>query len=1104
MIDADTAARREALDPSRSFCVTAPAGSGKTELLTQRILALLARVDRPEQVLAITFTRKAAAEMRDRLVEKLHQAKSAEPVTEAHEQVTRDLALAVLEHARDQQWSLDPEVFNLRTIDSLCGDLTRQMPVMSALGGQISVTEQHRPLFEMAVAALMKRVEQADSAGLALRALLLNFDNDWERLRRLLVQLLERRGDWGPRLGMHHSPEQSEQDLLKTVQELTEAVICRVAGQLADDVTELEALTNFAAGNLDRESVVLSNSASTLSAWRHAIDLMLKKDGDWRSAKGINKTLGFPVGSDGEKSRLRILLEKHAGERFRELLIELRRLPQIDSADQSWQLVLHLSHLLPILLAELLLVFQAEGKVDYTHIALAAETALGPDEEPTDLALRLDYQIEHVLIDEFQDTSDQQFRLLHKLTRGWAEHNQTERAPRTLFLVGDGMQSIYGFRYANVSLFLRARDHGIGGVLLEPLALKRNFRSQQGVVDWVNNVFSQLLPPIDDLPRGRVSHSSAIATHASLPGEAVSCNIFPASEGHAEADFLAQTILKLRRSEPTSSITILVRARSHALPIIAALKSAGVDFVGRDLEPLKKTATVNDLLSLCHWFANPSNEVAALALLRAPFCGLSLPTIHLLWQTPRPFSLRGALRGAPKTLGDSCQSRIGVLLTALDWGVEHRDRLSLPVWMEQVWLRLGADKTIAQDQHDDALRFFAVLREAEVAGVGLDIDWLLQRLDKLYAEHPASNDAVQIMTLHKSKGLQFDYVFVPVLHKSVAGNDRALLRWHLHVDRSDHHGDLGGLLIAADDRQDKSEPSLYNYLSWLQSERDSAELRRLLYVGVTRARKRVWLTGEAPNEDEWPNWPGNKTPFGILRAAVESQTHFHDRDRAPSVKKSDAAVRQNIAYLRLPDSPSIASSENEQSGGGIAIPATLYRKSNLAERVLGTAVHRVLELISQRELIPKTVDEQIENQILLGLQRGGLVGEALQSMRLAAIAMLNKTLASEEGQWVLSAHDHARNEWALWQGGDTPSKRVIDRTFIDRTSGVQWIIDYKTSKPQTDESHDAFIAREVEHYRSQLLDYQALLAAFAPMKDHLPKIALFFVNSGKLVPIDET
>ena len=100
----DAHARMEALDPIRSFCVTAPAGSGKTELLTQRLLALLARVDQPQQVLAITFTRKAAAEMRSRLLEKLQQARAEDPVSEPHEQVTRDLAIAVLERARRCHW----------------------------------------------------------------------------------------------------------------------------------------------------------------------------------------------------------------------------------------------------------------------------------------------------------------------------------------------------------------------------------------------------------------------------------------------------------------------------------------------------------------------------------------------------------------------------------------------------------------------------------------------------------------------------------------------------------------------------------------------------------------------------------------------------------------------------------------------------------------------------------------------------------------------------------------------------------------------------------------------------------------------------------------
>ena len=158
MIDSDTQIRTTALDPTRSFCVTAPAGSGKTELLTQRILALLPTVDRPEQVLAMTFTRKAAAEMRERLLSKLDEARRRVEVTESYEQQTRDLALAVLAHADERNWSLDPEQFNLRTIDSLCADLTRQMPILSGLGGAVEITEQDRPLFELAVIELFDAV----------------------------------------------------------------------------------------------------------------------------------------------------------------------------------------------------------------------------------------------------------------------------------------------------------------------------------------------------------------------------------------------------------------------------------------------------------------------------------------------------------------------------------------------------------------------------------------------------------------------------------------------------------------------------------------------------------------------------------------------------------------------------------------------------------------------------------------------------------------------------------------------------------------------------------------------------------------------------------
>lgn len=151
---ADARARADALDPGRSFIVQAPAGSGKTELLTQRMLRLLALVEHPEEVVAITFTRKAAAEMRHRLVAQLEAAgRPADPATlKPHERLSRELACAVLENDRQQGWNLrdQPARLRVRTIDSLCGELARQLPLLSGLGGHQGVTERPEALYRLA------------------------------------------------------------------------------------------------------------------------------------------------------------------------------------------------------------------------------------------------------------------------------------------------------------------------------------------------------------------------------------------------------------------------------------------------------------------------------------------------------------------------------------------------------------------------------------------------------------------------------------------------------------------------------------------------------------------------------------------------------------------------------------------------------------------------------------------------------------------------------------------------------------------------------------------------------------------------------------------
>lgn len=1071
MSAADAQARSRALTPDRSFCVTAPAGSGKTELLTQRILALLPRVERPEQILAITFTRKAAAEMRERLVQKLTEAEQAKPVSAEHERVTRDLALAALEHARKQGWSLDPEQFNLRTIDSLCGDLTRQMPVTSALGGAVEVTDQDTPLFEQAVSDLMLRVDAQDATGEALRALLAHFDNNWSHLRDLLVKLLGRRGDWAPRLGLHHSPEESESAVRATVEHLISSVLAAARAALGADIFVLERLANVAAETLGLPAVALTTSADAVPSWRQAITLLLTGQNDWRSPKGVNKTLGFPTDRPEEKRELQDLLERLGDDEHVQYLREVRFLPVLSDQDPGWVLVLHLSHLLPVLLAHLLLVFQREGRVDYSHIALAAEDALGTDDNPTDIALRLDYQLEHVLVDEFQDTSDQQFRLLTRLTRGWAEHNASGKPQRTIFIVGDGMQSIYGFRYANVGLFLKARDEGIGGVTLEALTLSRNFRSQAGIVEWVNRVFATLLPAQDDPARGRARHVHADAVHDALPGSAVRSRLFPDDGGYAEAEFIADQIEAHRAQRPEASIAVLLRARSHSRQLIASLRARGIPFIGRDLESLQSTPAVMDLLTLCRWLANPADDIASLALLRAPWCGLELADIQtLLADQPRPIPLRSVLRTRSSQLERDAAARAVHVQRALDWAASRRDRMALAVWVEQTWLRLGGNRVLGASGLADAERFFDLLRRADAEGVGLDIDWLRARLQQLFAEHLAVDNPVELMTLHKSKGLQFDVVFMPCLGKSVRGNERELLRWHLHTRAGEE-----GLMIAANDRRPKGEPSLYNYLNWLQGEKDDAELRRLLYVGVTRARHRVYLTGEVSAEKQWPNWPAKRSPMGVFCQAMSSEIEFAEATNEVAPEEHASSLLTRLASVAFDSGAAPAQGD----GGHVDIdkPA-LYRTGNLRERAVGTVLHRALELLSQRSHLPDVIDQPMRAAIVFGLRREGLAGPALAQACTVVEEQLSQVLADSRGRWLLTAHPGAASELALVAPGGEGQTRIIDRTFIDPDSGVRWIVDYKTSQPSSHESVNDFVTREAAHYAEQLQQYRELMRTY--------------------------
>ena len=194
----DVKERERALDPGQSFIVQAPAGSGKTELLTQRYLRLLTCVNAPEEVVAITFTRKAAAEMRGRILGALHKAQIEPEPDKPHEKLTWRLASAVCQHDKQHGWNIqqNPTRLRIQTIDSLCAAITRQMPILSRFGAQPGIVEDANELYRKAARDTLALLETGQSWSDSVAALLRHLDNNLAEVENLLASMLARRDQW--------------------------------------------------------------------------------------------------------------------------------------------------------------------------------------------------------------------------------------------------------------------------------------------------------------------------------------------------------------------------------------------------------------------------------------------------------------------------------------------------------------------------------------------------------------------------------------------------------------------------------------------------------------------------------------------------------------------------------------------------------------------------------------------------------------------------------------------------------------------------------------------------------------------------------------------
>ncbi|MGP1609083.1 MAG: UvrD-helicase domain-containing protein, partial [Burkholderiales bacterium] len=823
--------RRDALDPERSFIVQAPAGSGKTELLIQRYLLLLARVDHAEEIIAVTFTKKAAGEMRERVLQALTDAQAGETPASAHEKLTLELAAAALRCDHDAGWHLadNPAQLRIQTIDALCAGLTRQMPVLSQFGAQPETVEDASELHQEAARATIALVNSDGPAAADVENVLAHLDNDVARTEALLADMLARRDQW---LRQIHGLERDQ--LESTLRYVREAAVQRLRAAIPPQLhAEIHTLADYVFGNLGQ-----GDFADDVESWMALAFVCLTEDERWRQR--LTKNEGFPAGKPAQpwKARAQALFAAlDAAADVRPALAAMRRLPPPHYSDSQWQVLGAILRLLPHAVAQLKLIFQSRRQVDFTEVAQGALHALGTEDEPTDLTFALDYRVRHLLIDEFQDTSISQFELVAKLTAGWSPEDG-----RTVFAVGDPMQSIYRFREAEVGLFLRARGEGIAGVDLYPVALSANFRSQSGIVDWVNAAFVRVMPATENITSGAVPYTASVATRGALAGDAVTVHPLFGDAEVEEAQRVAQIVQTARVTDPTAKVAILVRTRGHLREIVPALKSAGLRFRAIDIEPLGQRPVIQDLLALTRALAHPADRVAWLAVLRAPWCGLTLTDLHVLAATDPQMTLWSAMQDENRVaqLTADGRARLERVRAALATSLAQRARGPLREQVAGAWYALGGPACVEQETDlEDAETYFRYLDKHEDAGTLPDRATFEAGLGQLYALPDLdADDSLQIMTIHKAKGLEFDVVIVPGLARSPRHDDKKLFLW-----TEQPGADGTDLLLAPINAAGDAGDPIYAWIAQFNSEKQSLEDGRLLYVAATRAKRQLHLLG---------------------------------------------------------------------------------------------------------------------------------------------------------------------------------------------------------------------------------------------------------------------
>ena len=871
--------QQKAVDPNVHAWVSASAGTGKTHVLVGRVLRLMLAGADPAGILCLTYTRAAAAEMRNRLLARLRRfaALDAEALTT---ELTALLARppTAAEHARAQRLFLQvlelPEGLKIETMHAFCQSLLARFPLEAGLAPHFRVADEAeaRLVFDEALNALFAAATRDPRLADALAELAMRFADTalTTRLRQAIAErhriadALAGRGIEGHMAALARLLDLDDE------QADEEALLARFFAQEAVDE---ETLAQWAQD--------LARGRDTLRKAAEAIATFRAQPADPVATRFAAYKRIFLTQSDAPQKRLQQQLARHHPEiaacwadACARLLALLERLKAVSVHRLTWAYLTVARRLIDSYEQ----IKTAQGMLDFADLIARTETLLKTPGIAPWVLYKLDRRIAHVLVDEAQDSNSRQWGLIAALlTETFAGHGGQEDEPGTLFAVGDVKQSIYRFQGAEPESFVTAREEFRARAAhvrqpFRPLSLSTSFRSAPEILAFVDTVFAE--------PEGRallglgeeaVSHRAHRRDAQGLvelwaperPVEEGQTRLpdgaaYTIPEGIARvedpADRLATRIAEriaqmLRTGEQLAStnrpiragdILVLVRRRETFVDkLMTALRTRGVPVAGLDRLVVTDSLAVQDLLAAARFALLPEDDLNLAALLKSPLCGLTDDDL-LAFAPERTTSLWQAFRQwAEETGHDALRARLEGWLETVDHEppVGFFTRILFAEGgFARLIQRLGADILDPVTEFLTRARQFG---ERGPASLQHFLHWLARQRQQIKRDLEEGRDEVRIMTIHGAKGLEAPIVFVPeTCSKPKSDQDRGLL-WI--------PSEVGGLsdapLLAVVPASRKALPARLEARDDERIDRECEEYWRLLYVALTRARDRLYLCG---------------------------------------------------------------------------------------------------------------------------------------------------------------------------------------------------------------------------------------------------------------------